>query len=117
MSISVPRPAIPVGGQVAANADQVRDVDVVAASVHHARLATVGLFDFDRRGIGQIRGLGHWQGIQVGAQHQGRSGTVFQYGDDPCAAHARGDVETGRFPLLGDTSRRFTFGERQFRVL
>ena len=108
-------PLVLVRREPAGRADQVRDVNVVAAGVHDARFAGFAL-DFHLRGIGQARLLRHRQGIQIGANHDGRPVAIFQHADNARLGDSFGHLDAGRPQLLRHAGGRLVFLERQLRM-
>ena len=64
------RPVRFVAGQKLCHADQIGNVDVVAAGMHHAGRDAILVSHLDLRGIRQPGVLRDRQGVQIGPQHE-----------------------------------------------
>jgi len=80
-------------------------VHVVAAGVHHGLVDAVGVGHAFLAGVGQAGAFLDREGIEVGAQENGGTGSIGKQGGNAVAANASFDVEVaGDGAELGDAA-------------
>ena len=109
-------PALAHAGELAGHADQVGDVNVVAASVHYRHPAALLINRQGRAGIGHAGKLFHRQAVHVATDHDGGPLAVAQHADHAGAADFRRDVVAGGREFLGHAGGGLKLVQRQFGV-
>ena len=111
-----PAPAVLQAGQRAGRADPAGHVHVVAAGVHDADLVAGLVAGADGAGVGPAGLFRHRQGVQVGADQDGRAGAVFEDGDDAVAADVGRHLKPDLAQFVGQTAGCLAFLGRKLRV-
>ena len=90
-------PFILVRNQITSRPDQASDVNVVAAGVHHADVVAVAIFSGRFRGVRETGIFRNGKGVEIGTDHDGRPGPVYDSGDNPVPADLSHVVEAELF--------------------
>jgi hypothetical protein len=109
-------PRVQVPDELGRDAEQPRDVHVVAARVGDGDLGALGIQTGGGAGVRQAGGLFDGEGIHVCAQQHCGTGTVVQGGHDPGSSDRRGHLEAQGTQALGHDACCSHLREGQFRI-